>query len=188
MMSATERQEVKSVLDFWFGAGTPEFDQPRQVWWTRDDHFDKVISEQFGELHTRATRGDLHAWSSEADSSLALVILLDQFSRNLHRGSSAAYANDPRARQVAAGAIDRGFDRLLGPFGLNSSTCLSCTARILKTSHGVFRSSKRLSDCPTRRIPSRSPSVTRTLSGASVAFRTATPFSGERAPRPNWRS
>src|SRR5689334_9421386 len=101
MISATERREVQSVLDFWFGAGTPEFDQPRQVWWTRDDRFDRVISEQFGALHTRAAGGDLHAWSSEADSSLALVILLDQFSRNLHRGSSAAYANDPRARQVA---------------------------------------------------------------------------------------
>lgn len=115
MISAIERQEVQGVLDFWFGAGTPELDQPRQVWWARDDRFDKLISEQFGELHKRAARGDLHEWSSEAEPSLALVILLDQFSRNLHRGSSAAYANDPRARQVAAGAIDLGFDRLLLP-------------------------------------------------------------------------
>ncbi len=93
----------QDILDFWLAAGP-------QKWFAKDDAFDAAICARFFEAHEAAARNDLDAWESTRESALALVILLDQFSRNLHRGSSRAFAADPKARGIAARALEKGFD------------------------------------------------------------------------------
>ncbi|RTL72563.1 MAG: DUF924 domain-containing protein [Hyphomicrobiales bacterium] len=107
--------EATAVLDFWFATGSPEADQPRKAWWTHDDAFDADIRKRFGALHARAVRRDLEDWRAEPETALALVIVLDQFSRNLGRGTPAAFAADPYARDVVKVAIAKGFDKALSP-------------------------------------------------------------------------
>lgn len=98
------RHAGEDVLNFWF-----EETRPAQ-WWRRDAEFDAACARRFGPLHQKAAAGELDDWLGAPRSALALVILLDQFSRNFHRDRPAAFANDARARAVAEAAIDRGFD------------------------------------------------------------------------------
>lgn len=107
--------EASTVLDFWFATGTPEADRPRKAWWTRDDAFDAEIRRRFAPLHDRARGGLLEAWRESSETALALVIVLDQFSRNLMRGTAAAFSCDPYALTVAKGALERGHDVPLIP-------------------------------------------------------------------------
>lgn len=113
MVPAADQPRITRILDFWFAAGTPEFDRPRDAWWTRDDAFDAELCRRFGADHERAARGALAAWLATPDGALALVLLLDQLSRNLYRGSPGAFATDPLARDVADEAIRRGHDKVL---------------------------------------------------------------------------
>ena len=98
---------IFAVLDFWFGAPRGE---PRAEWFRKDDAFDRVIRERFGALHVAATRRELEAWRASAESMLALVIVLDQFSRNLYRGDARAFAQDEHALACAKEAVMRGDD------------------------------------------------------------------------------
>jgi uncharacterized protein (DUF924 family) len=93
------------VLEFWFG------EQSRPLWFERNAAFDEEIRTRFGANVAAACLGDLDYWVRAVDSSLALVLLLDQFPRNIHRGTLRAYAGDTRARDIADTAIERGFDR-----------------------------------------------------------------------------
>ncbi|MBL9105681.1 MAG: DUF924 domain-containing protein [Myxococcales bacterium] len=93
-----------TVLDFWFSAAT----QPH--WFARSDDFDARVQDQLGDLHTRAAAGELDAWASDPRGALALVILLDQVPRNIHRGTPASFASDDAALRVAAAAVDAGLD------------------------------------------------------------------------------
>ena len=97
------------VLDFWFGPRATR-GTARQEWFRRDARFDEEIRRRFGELHARAGTGELDSWRANAESMLALVVMLDQFSRNLHRGDSRAFANDGYARECADAALARGDD------------------------------------------------------------------------------
>ncbi len=92
------------ILDFWFAPDVVE------MHWKKDAAFDDRIRARFGELHAAAARGALDGWRITADGTLALLIVLDQFSRNLFRDSPKAYACDPEARQIAIEAIARGQD------------------------------------------------------------------------------
>ena len=92
------------VLTFWRDAGPDK-------WWRKDETFDRAVRSKFLGVHEAAARGDLAAWEESAEGALALVILLDQFPRNMFRGSPHAFATDPLARAVADRAIARGFDR-----------------------------------------------------------------------------
>ncbi len=92
------------IVSFWRDAG-PE------KWFKQDDGFDLAISSRFLETHEAAVRGDLMAFEENAEGALALVILLDQFPRNMFRGTARAFATDPLARAVAERAIARGFDQ-----------------------------------------------------------------------------
>lgn len=96
------------VLGFWFGECTP------QQWFDKDDGFDAALRDRFGELHGEAAAGGLGGWEATADGRLALVLVLDQMSRNLFRGDPRAFAQDPRAREVARRAIAAG-DHLFAP-------------------------------------------------------------------------
>ncbi len=92
------------IVAFWREAG-PE------KWWEKDDSFDRAVRSKFLAVHEAAARGELADWEESAEGALALVILLDQFPRNMFRGSPHAFATDPLARAVAGRAIARGFDR-----------------------------------------------------------------------------
>jgi uncharacterized protein (DUF924 family) len=108
--------EVRTLLDFWFGApGSAERDRPRDIWFKTDPVFDKTLRQRFLGDYERAAAGTCRAWLDEPDSALALVLLLDQLPRNLFRGSPRAFASDPLAREAARHAIGRGFDRGMAP-------------------------------------------------------------------------
>lgn len=99
------------VLDFWF-AGNPC--QHREVWFKKNADFDSACAG-FADALVAAKRGELDHWADTPRGALALIILLDQVSRNLHRGSPDAFAADARARELARHAVARGFDQEVGP-------------------------------------------------------------------------
>lgn len=110
--------DAESVLSFWFGDDLSTLDAILArciVWFARDPSFDEQIRVRFGDLPTHAEQGHLDTWQDDARSSLALVLVLDQFPRNLHRDSNRCFAYDPIAHRVALDAIDRGFDAELAP-------------------------------------------------------------------------
>src|SRR5579872_3027290 len=96
------------VIDFWVHAG------PKH-WFAKNDRFDAQIRDRFEALHHCAARRELDDWADEAHGALALLLLLDQFPRNMYRGSAHAFATDPLARVVARAAVDAGFDRDIDP-------------------------------------------------------------------------
>lgn len=96
----------RDVLDFWFSAG-PE------KWFTKSDAFDAEIRNEFGDAVKAAAAGDYDDWAGEPESALALVILLDQFTRNIYRDDRRAWASDARALDIAREAIARRFDTIL---------------------------------------------------------------------------
>jgi uncharacterized protein (DUF924 family) len=103
--------EPDDVLDFWFD-GNPT--RHRDLWFKQDPTFDTECG-RFAETLQAARAGRLDHWSDTARGMLALIIVLDQFSRNLHRGSADSYAADAQARTLARDAVARGFDRALHP-------------------------------------------------------------------------
>jgi uncharacterized protein (DUF924 family) len=115
MIDAGDRAAIVALLDFWFAAGTPEADQPRDIWWESDAGFDAELRRRFGALHERAERAELEPWLTEPQGALALVILLDQLSRNFHRGTPRAFASDPLARAATERALALGHDARLPP-------------------------------------------------------------------------
>ena len=103
---------IDTVLTFWFGPpDEPGYPQSRQIWFKKDDDFDRGIISQFTEDHARAGRGDLDSWKETPQGCLALVIILDQFSRNMFRGDPRAFASDAKARQVANFALAQGYHK-----------------------------------------------------------------------------
>jgi uncharacterized protein (DUF924 family) len=108
--------DAERVLTFWFGVGTDPASTLKEksaLWWGKGDETDRAIREAFGELRENAKAGALDAWADEATGRLALVILLDQCSRNLFRSSPEAFATDDRALALTLEGIDRGHDREL---------------------------------------------------------------------------
>jgi uncharacterized protein (DUF924 family) len=95
-------------VEFWRQAGP-------QRWFAHDPDFDRAIAERFGADHLAAAAGSLAAWEDDATGALALLILTDQFPRNIYRGSAHAFATDAMAREVTERAIARGFDRAFDP-------------------------------------------------------------------------
>ncbi|MEJ7632474.1 MAG: DUF924 family protein [Rubrobacteraceae bacterium] len=105
------------ILDFWFGReDEPGYGEFRNVWFQKDEDFDREVQTRFREDHERAANGDLDEWREEARSALALVILLDQFPRNIFRGDAQTHATDAKAQEVSEHAIERALDRELPAF------------------------------------------------------------------------
>ncbi|MBV9522828.1 MAG: DUF924 domain-containing protein, partial [Alphaproteobacteria bacterium] len=92
-----------------------ERDQPRGIWFERDDDFDAALRAHFLADHLRAASGACTAWLGDAEANLALILLLDQLPRNLFRGSPRAYSCDAAARAAARHCIERRWDRDLAP-------------------------------------------------------------------------
>jgi uncharacterized protein (DUF924 family) len=97
-----------AVLAFWRDAGPDR-------WYKRDDDFDAGVRGRYLGLWQRAAAGELASWEIRDDGALALVIVLDQFPRNMFRGSADTYASDALARDVARRAIDRDADTRIDP-------------------------------------------------------------------------
>ena len=116
MADGAEGGNGRAVLDFWFGApGEPHADKPRKIWWQKDAAFDDEIRARFAEDYRAAREGARAEWRDSAETCLALVIVLDQFPRNLFRGDVRAFATDAAALEAAKEAIARGYDRALAP-------------------------------------------------------------------------
>jgi uncharacterized protein (DUF924 family) len=102
---------VEDVLRFWFDA---DLGARREVWFEQDAAFDATCA-RFSDARDMAKLGGLDHWADTPRGALALIILLDQFSRNLHRGSAEAFAADRKALTIAWAAIAGGFDRAVPP-------------------------------------------------------------------------
>ena len=98
----------QDVISFWTAAGPAK-------WFAKSDAFDSAIRLKFEPVHLAAARGKYDSWTAEAEGALALVILLDQFPRNLYRDSGHAFATDGKARAIAAAAVAAGHDKAIAP-------------------------------------------------------------------------
>ncbi|HMH73897.1 MAG TPA: DUF924 family protein [Bradyrhizobium sp.] len=96
------------ILAFWRAAG-------RERWYERDDTFDADVRSRFLELWRKAAAGELSSWETTDEGALALVIILDQFPRNMFRGDIRTYSSDALAREVASRAIAGGADIRVEP-------------------------------------------------------------------------
>jgi len=96
------------LLDFWWQAGA-------EKWFAQDDDFDDLCKERFGAATAAALNGELDAWSVSPTGALALILLLDQFPRNIYRGTPKAFAGDAKGLEIAGAAIEQGFDRAFPP-------------------------------------------------------------------------
>jgi uncharacterized protein (DUF924 family) len=104
------------IVSFWRAAGPDR-------WFNKDTLFDEEIRQRFLDTYEAAAAGKLAGWEQNAQGALALVILLDQFPRNMFRGDAQAFATDSLARAIAAGAIVRGFDSQV-PSDMRTFFCL----------------------------------------------------------------
>jgi uncharacterized protein (DUF924 family) len=98
--------QPEDVLTFWRDAGPDR-------WFRKDEAFDRDFRDRFLGAHEAALRGELDAWTEQADGALALLILLDQFPRNAFRGTPRMFESDAKARAVARQAVQAGFDMAL---------------------------------------------------------------------------
>lgn len=104
----------EAVLDFWFGPAGQRGGK-RAEWFRKDSAFDEEIRRQLLATVEAAAAGRLDGWKQDAQSCLALVVVLDQFPRNLFRGSGRAFAADAMAREVARHMLSNGWDQGLRP-------------------------------------------------------------------------
>jgi len=106
----------RDVLDFWFSApDSPEFGKPRDLWFRKSDATDAAIRARFGADVEAALVGQRSSWARGAREALALVLLLDQFTRNIFRDTPRAFAGDTQALNLARDLVARGDDRVLAP-------------------------------------------------------------------------
>lgn len=96
------------VIECWLRHG-PE------AWFSRNEALDAEIEADYADLHFKASRCELSDWEETPEGTLALLLLLDQFPRNLFRGSAHSYATDPLARTTAHRALAKGFDKRVEP-------------------------------------------------------------------------
>jgi len=97
--------QPKDIIAFWYQAGPYK-------WYDSTPEFDEEVRSAWLDAHERATEGTYDAWTETAEGSLALLLLLDQFPRNMFRGTPRAFETDPKAKLVAEAALERGHDKL----------------------------------------------------------------------------
>jgi uncharacterized protein (DUF924 family) len=108
---------IEDILDFWFG----ELDEhgcaspnQRKRWWAKSDRFDETVKAQFLDDYEAIVEGEREVWRTTARGALAYIIVLDQFSRNMFRGTSKMFEADELARDVCYEGLESGFDAELG--------------------------------------------------------------------------
>ena len=103
MPDTSETASARDIIDFWLAAG-------EQKWFRKDAAFDRTLTARFGATLKAACDGRLDDWRTEPDGCLALILLFDQFSRNIHRDTPAMFAQDARARALASEALAQNWD------------------------------------------------------------------------------
>lgn len=109
---------IYEILEFWFGTLDPlqiSYSEGRKRWFLKNEVFDATCRQRFLDVYQQAIAHQLDTWEETALGTLALVLVLDQFPRNMFRNTPQAFASDEQARQVAKRAIARGFDQSLHP-------------------------------------------------------------------------
>lgn len=102
------------VLHFWFGQGA-EYGKRHKRWFEKDSAFDAEVAGRFASLHEETLAGKHRDWLEEPRACLARIVALDQFPRNIHRGTARAFSGDPLAREAAKHLVGKGWDRELAP-------------------------------------------------------------------------
>ncbi|MDJ0738029.1 MAG: DUF924 family protein [Nostocaceae cyanobacterium] len=107
---------AKEILNFWFGQpDEPGYGKPRKIWFSKKPEFDEELQTRFFTDYQKAATGYLDDWRDTPESCLALILLLDQFPRNMFRGTADAFATDWEALSVAQLTVARRFDREMLP-------------------------------------------------------------------------
>lgn len=117
MIKPFNDDDARAVLDFWFGApGSATDGQPRAEWFRKSDAFDRLIEDRFAPLIEAALGGGLRDWDVQPRTALARILLLDQFTRNVFRGTPRAFAGDALALAAARLLVANGGDLALPPW------------------------------------------------------------------------
>jgi uncharacterized protein (DUF924 family) len=104
------------VLDFWFGVpGGPDYGKARPLWFTKSDATDQLVRDRFSSTVEAALNGEIDDWALTPHGTLALIIVLDQFTRNIYRDTPRSFAGDGQALRLASNLVDRNDDRFLVP-------------------------------------------------------------------------
>ena len=119
-----ETSEAEEVLSYWFPEDLADADletmrRHGKRWMAGGPDVDREITERFGELLERARSGELDHWAQTPRGRLALIVVLDQFSRNIYRGLPLSYSQDEKVLRLALEGIDLGMDRELRPVERN---------------------------------------------------------------------
>jgi uncharacterized protein (DUF924 family) len=108
--------QAETILGFWFGhPDEPDYGKQKAVWFHKKPEFDAELKHRFLEDYQKAAAGNLDDWVNAAETSLALILLLDQFPRNMFRNTPQAFATDDKALVVAKHAVAQGYDCELLP-------------------------------------------------------------------------
>lgn len=111
---STDYAPWQAVLDFWFGTPDSEvYGLARPEWFRKSAVFDDEIRSRFGAAHAQALAGELDDWTRTPLGACALIVMLDQFSRNMYRGTAGAFAGDARALAAARRLVEAGEDQRL---------------------------------------------------------------------------
>lgn len=111
-------QPWQPLLDLWFGDEADDAIRAQRqapLWWGKSSEMDALLTSRFAELAQAAAEGGLAHWADVASGRLALILLLDQLPRNIHRGTPAAFAQDPLARDLCLKGLSIGADKSLSP-------------------------------------------------------------------------
>lgn len=114
--TGSKMSPIEQILNFWFG--NPEsasYGKSRKVWFSKDPNFDQDIRDRFLPDYEAAAAGKYNGWTASPDGCLALILLFDQFPRQLFRGDRRAFATDAQALATAQQAIAQDFDQALLP-------------------------------------------------------------------------
>jgi len=111
-------QPWQPLLDLWFGDEADDVlraTRQAPLWWGKSSETDALLASRFGELAQATAEGSLAHWADAPSGRLALILLLDQLPRNIHRGTPAAFAQDPLARDLCLKGLSIGADKSLSP-------------------------------------------------------------------------
>ncbi|GAB4186161.1 MAG: DUF924 family protein [Wenzhouxiangellaceae bacterium] len=109
---------AQNIIDYWFGNDDDDAQiakRQAELWWSKNDDVDSEIKQRFEPLTLAAEAGELDDWLGEPQGRLALILLTDQFPRNMYRDTPDAFRFDPLARQLMLDGLEQGADQALRP-------------------------------------------------------------------------